>query len=86
MSGVQADRKPPVNKNNVEYIEDFSGGLNTTISGSLLNKNEAQVANNISFEQKGTILPRKGRKKRYPTRFAPAPCSGLGMLYKQDGT
>jgi hypothetical protein len=82
----QADKKPPVNKANTEYINDFSGGLNTTISGSLLTEKEAQVAENVSFEQKGTIVPRKGRRKRYSAPFVNEPISGLGQLYKQDGT
>ena len=80
------DKKAPVVRVSVEYISDFSGGLNTTISGSLLNEKEAQLAEDISFEQKGTIVPRKGRRRRYSTHFASTPVSGLGQLYKQDGT
>lgn len=80
------DKKAPVVKVSVEHINDFSGGLNTTISGSLLNEREAQVAEDISFEQKGTIVPRKGRRKRYSVPFANTPVLGLGQLYKQDGT
>jgi hypothetical protein len=83
---VEADKKPPENKSYTERIVDFSGGLNTTISGSLLNSNEAQVAKNISMEQKGTIKPRRGRKKRYPTAFSSDPVTGLGVYYKNDGT
>lgn len=82
----QKDKKPPVSPINIEYINDFSGGLNSTISGSLLNKNEAQVATDLSFEQKGTIVPRRGRRKRYATPYSTEPCTGLGMLSKQDGT
>lgn len=83
---IKADRRPPVNAPAVERIEDFSGGLNTTISGSLLNKNEAQIALDISFEQKGTIVPRRGRRRRYNVDFGSLPCTGLGAYYKKDGT
>lgn len=83
---VQADKNPPESRNFSERIVDFSGGLNTTISGSLLNSNEAQVATDISMEQKGTIRPRKGRIKRYPTPFDASPITGLGVYYKNDGT
>lgn len=83
---VERDKKPPENKSFHERIIDFSGGLNTTISGSLLNSNEAQVAINTSLEQKGTLKPRRGRAKRYVTPFASTPVTGLGVYYKNDGT
>lgn len=83
---VDRDKKPPENKSFHERIIDFSGGLNTTISGSLLNSNEAQVAINTSLEQKGTLKPRRGRAKRYVTPFASTPVTGLGVYYKNDGT
>ncbi len=83
---VQRDKRPPVNKPVTERITDFSGGLNTTISGSLLNSNEAQVAEDVSFEQKGTIVPRRGRKKRYSSSFTNEGCTGIGAYYKKDGT
>ena len=83
---IQADKKPPENKSFHERIVDFSGGLNTTISGALLNSNEAQVAINTSLEQKGTLRPRRGRQKRYVTPFADTPVTGLGVYYKNDGT
>ena len=83
---VDRDKKPPENKSFHERIIDFSGGLNTTISGSLLNSNEAQVAINTSLEQKGTLRPRRGRAKRYATAFASTPVTGLGVYYKNDGT
>lgn len=86
MPYVEPDRKAPETPSKVEQINDFSGGLNTTINGSLLNKSEAQKAINVSFEQKGTIVPLKGRVKRYPAPFHTAPTTGLGMLFKQDGT
>ncbi len=82
----ERDKKAPVNKVTKEYINDFSGGLNTTINGSLLNKNEAQIAENISFEQKGTLKPRRGRRSRYIVPFSNYPISGLGAYYKSDGT
>ena len=83
---VERESKAPVNRPSVEYISDFSLGLNTTISGSLLGKNEAQVADDISFEQKGTIVPRKGRRKRYSSPFNTAPSTGIAGYYKNDGT
>lgn len=83
---MAADKKPPDNRSNQERIIDFAGGLNTTVSGSLLNKNEAQIATNISFENKGTLMPRKGRKLRFATSFSDYPVSSLGAYYKQDGT
>ena len=83
---VERDKKPPENKSFNERLVDFSGGLNTTISGSLLNSNEAQVAINTSLEQKGTIRPRRGRRKRYTEDFAPTAVTGLGVYYKNDGT
>lgn len=82
----ERDKKAPVNKVTIEYINDFSGGLNTTINGSLLNKNEAQKADNVSFEQKGTLKPRRGRRKRYLAPFSNYPITGLGAYYKSDGT
>jgi hypothetical protein len=83
---VQADKNPPESKSYAERVVDFSGGLNTTISGSLLNSNEAQIATDISMEQKGTIRPRRGRKKRYASVFSASPITGLGVYYKNDGT
>ena len=83
---VQADKKPPENKPKVEYIVDFSSGLNTTISPALLNKNEAQLAEDVSFEQKGTIVPRRGRRKRYETPFSTSPVTGIAGYFKSDGT
>jgi hypothetical protein len=82
-----ANRKQaPINTSVVERIIDFSGGLNTTISPSLLNNNEAQKAVDVSFEQKGTIIPRKGRRKRYDVNFNSNPCTGIAGYYKKDGT
>ena len=86
MPYVEPDKKAPETPSKVEQINDFSGGLNTTINGSLLNKSEAQKAINVSFEQKGTIVPLKGRVKRYPAPYHTSPTTGLGMLFKQDGT
>lgn len=83
---IRADKRPPQNRTLVQRIQDFSGGLNTTISGSLLNPNEAQVANNLSLEQKGTIQPRKGRRRRYTLPFSTGRVTGLGAYYKNDGT
>jgi hypothetical protein len=83
---VEANKRPPVNKVETVHLQDFSGGLNSTISGSLLNINEAQVAKDMSLEQKGTIIPRNGRTKRYALPFSDSPIVGLGMLFKQDGT
>ena len=83
---VQREKKAPVNRSMKTDVKDFSLGLNTVISGSLLGKGEAQVAENISFEQKGTIVPRRGRIKRFANNFSSSPTTGLGMLYKQDGT
>lgn len=83
---VAADKNPPESKSYSERIVDFSGGLNTTISGSLLNSNEAQIARNLSLEQKGTIRPRRGRTHRYSTPFSETPVTGLGAYYKNDGT
>ena len=67
-------------------ISDFSGGKNTTISPSLLNDNEAVECINTSFLQKGTISPRRGRIRRYSTPFSASPVTGLGALYRKDGT
>lgn len=83
---AERDKKPPINEVNKVYIDDFSGGLNSTISGSLLSNNEAQTAINISFEQKGTLRPRKGTRKRYLIPFADVPVTGMGVYYKSDGT
>lgn len=83
---VQIDKKAPESPSKSVRIKDFSGGLNTTISGSLLNINEAQKSKNVSVEQKGTIVPRKGRRRRYDTPYSAQPCSGMGMLFKQDAT
>ncbi|MGI6125226.1 MAG: discoidin domain-containing protein, partial [Acetivibrionales bacterium] len=43
-------------------------------------------AEDVSFEQKGTIMPRRGRRKRYEEEFSDSPCCGLGSYYKKDGT
>ena len=83
---IQADKKAPESPSAVERILDFSGGLNSTISGSLLNKSEAQVSDNVSYEQKGTLKARNGRRKRYVQAFSPSVISGVGTYYKSDGT
>lgn len=83
---VIANKNPPENRSYSERIVDFSGGLNTTISGSLLNSNEAQVAKDLSLEQKGTLRPRRGRRKRYTTPFTTDSITGIGTYYKNDGT
>lgn len=78
--------KPPEIPTRTLRLNDFSLGLNTTISPTLLGDNELQVANNVSLEQKGTIVPSRGRVKRYSTPFANVPTCGLGAYYKKDGT
>lgn len=83
---ITPDNKPPEIPTKTIRLNDFSLGLNTTISPSLLNNNELQVARDVSLEQKGTIVPRRGRKKRYATAFSAYPCCGLGAYYKKDGT
>ena len=70
----------------VVRITDFSGGHNDTVAPALLNSNEAQKAHNINFDQKGTIQPQKGRKKRYAQKFSDQPVSGLGAFYTKAGT
>jgi hypothetical protein len=83
---ISPNKKPPEIETKTLRLADFSMGLNTTISGSLLNNNELQVAEDVSFEQKGTIMPRRGRRKRYEEAFSDSPCCGLGSYYKKDGT
>ncbi|MGI6125167.1 MAG: LamG domain-containing protein, partial [Acetivibrionales bacterium] len=83
---ISPNKKPPEIETKTLRLADFSMGLNTTISGSLLNNNELQVAEDVSFEQKGTIMPRRGRRKRYEEEFSDSPCCGLGSYYKKDGT
>lgn len=83
---ISPNKKPPEIQTKTLRLDDFSMGLNTTISGSLLNNNELQVAEDVSFEQKGTIMPRRGRRKRYEEEFSDSPCCGLGSYYKKDGT
>ena len=83
---ISPNKKPPEIETKTLRLADFSMGLNTTISGSLLNNNELQVAEDVSFEQKGTIMPRRGRRKRYEEEFSNSPCCGLGSYYKKDGT
>lgn len=85
-TGIKRDSKPPVNKVNRLFIEDFSGGLNSTIAPNLLNDNEGSIVTNVSLIQKGTLRPRRGRQKRYEEPFSDTRVLGLGMLYKQDGT
>ena len=79
-------RRVEQDKAQVARISDFSGGLNTTISRGLLNSNEAVIAQDISYEQKGTIIPRRGIRRRYATPFSVNPCTGAGVYYKKDGT
>ncbi len=67
-------------------LVDASGGLNTAIAPSLLSDREARVANNVSYDQKGTISPRRGRRKRYTVAFSSSPVVNLGAYYKKDGT
>jgi hypothetical protein len=66
-------------------VQDFSGGLNTAVSPSLLNANEGQLANNVNFDQKGTVQPQKGRRKRYAADFGASPVVGLGAFYTKAG-
>lgn len=67
-------------------LSDFSGGRNSTISPSLLNANESPTAERVSFDQKGTIRPHWGRKKRYANPFSSSPVTGLGEYRKSNGT
>lgn len=67
-------------------ITDFSGGHNDTVAPALLNPNEAQRAHRVNYDQKGTIQPQKGRKRRYGQRFSDHPVSGLGAFYTKAGT
>lgn len=67
-------------------VTDFSGGLNTTVVPSLLNPNEGQRADNVNYDQKGTISPQKGRIKRYASDFGPNFVAGLGAYYSKAGT
>jgi len=80
------DKKPPEIPTRIIRLTDFSGGQNSTIAGSLLNDNEAQIAENVSLEQKGTLFPARGRVKRYVSDFSSSPCCGIGGYFKKDGT
>ena len=82
---ITPNSKPPEIPTKTIRLTDFSMGLNSTISGSLLSDKELQVAKNISLEQKGTIMPGKGRRKRYDEPFSAYPCCGIGSYYKNDG-
>jgi hypothetical protein len=67
-------------------LRDFSGGWNPSDSPSLLSDREAHKADNVSYDQRGTLEPMKGRKKRFAVPFGSASVAGLGALVKKDGT
>lgn len=80
-------KKPPIGVPQTLYFEDFSGGWVTNpASPSLLTAKEAQQADNVSFDQRGRLSPRKGRLKRFAAAFDTAAVTGLGAMFKKDGT
>lgn len=83
---ILPESKPPEIPTKTIRLNDFSSGLNTTISATLLEDNELQKAFDASLEQKGTLVPRRGRQKRYASAFSAYPCCGIGAYYKKDGT
>lgn len=66
--------------------DDFSGGQNDTLSAQLLSDNQGQVVKDVSFDQLGTLFPRKGKRNRYNNLVGNSAITGLGAYYKFDGT
>lgn len=67
-------------------IVDFSSGQHDAVHPSLLADNEAKIAQNVSLDEKGTLIPRKGIKRRFASSFDSSAVAGMGAYYKKDGT
>lgn len=66
-------------------VFDFSGGMNNAIRPSMLNDNESVLLQSYSLDEKGTLYPIKGRKKRYADGAIANPVNGIGAYHRSDG-
>lgn len=78
--------KYPVGIPGTFRLVDFSGGWNSSDSPALLSTREAQKADNVSYDMRGTLSPRKGRTKRFTNVIGANRISGLAAIVKKDGT
>lgn len=66
-------------------LNDFSGGMNNAVHPAMLNENESALIQNNSLDEKGTLFPVKGRKKRYPDGVGSKPINGIAEYNRSDG-
>lgn len=66
-------------------LNDFSGGMNNTVHPAMLNENESALVQNYSLDEKGTLFPVIGRKKRYADGAILGPVNGIGEYNRSDG-
>ncbi len=66
-------------------LMDFSGGMNNVVQPAMLNDNESVLLQNYSMDEKGTLLPIKGRKARYVPGTIPGPLNGMAAYHRSDG-
>lgn len=66
-------------------LVNFAGGWNSSDSPSLLSLGEAKKADNVSYDMRGTLSPRKGRNKRFANPIANSSVTGLAAITRKDG-
>ena len=66
-------------------LNDFSGGMNNAVHPAMLNENESALIQNNSLDEKGTLFPIKGRKKRYQDGVGSKPINGIAEYNRSDG-
>jgi hypothetical protein len=88
MALVVADpsRKPVFAKKLTVRFNDFSGGMNDKFSPLLLADNEVSLIQNFTYDEKGTLMKRKGYLRHYAADFGAGPVLGLYNYRKEDGT
>lgn len=86
VSSPSKNRAPTFGKKDTVQFNDFSGGLNNKFSPLLLANNEVADIQNYNYDQKGTLLKRKGTTRHYPTAFGVGPVMGAYNYRKENGT
>lgn len=81
---IKADKRPPSSESRFERILDFSGGLNTSVHESLIDKSEAQIATNLSYDENGTLSPTKGASS-FATGISTERITSIGRHVLEDG-
>lgn len=73
-------------KGQVYVLDDFSGGLNDKRSPFKMDKNSAQVAENVRFDSQLNALTKRDKLLVYGTASASSPILGLHRFYLADAS